>query len=158
MPNDLFSGWFGALALLTSVACGGSQQGSNKVELPSEVGELPADLEDDFRMFAINCSKCHGLERPLTAPVTDHKHWERYVAKMMRTPGSGISAQEAPQILAFLFWYTDRRSGRIKDEAPGEAVEQPAQVVLPASSASPAVPAPQPAMEPAAAPQGEGTP
>ncbi|MET0284127.1 MAG: hypothetical protein ABW352_06645 [Polyangiales bacterium] len=138
--------WFGGIALLTT-ACGGAQVNASKVELPAEVGELPADLEDDYRVFATNCSKCHGLERPLTAPVTDHGHWERYVARMMRTPGSGISAAEAPNILAFLFWYTDKRAGR-SNENP-----EPAPAVI----EQPAAPAPQPEPAPAVAPQGEGT-
>lgn len=158
MSNDLFSGWFGALALLAGTACG-STQTSSKVEMGSEVGDLPADLEDDYRVFAANCSKCHGLERPLTAPVTDHKHWERYVAKMMRTPGSGISTNEAPQILAFLFWYTDRRAGRSNGPEPTvDPIVQSKEAPL-SESAPPSPPdAPQPALVPAGAPQGESTP
>jgi hypothetical protein len=140
-----FTLWFGGIALLTA-SCGAAQSNASTVELPAEVGELPKDLEDDYRVFANNCSKCHGLERPLSAPVTDHGHWERYVARMMRTPGSGISAGEAPAILAFLFWYTDKRAGRPTNEDLGAA---PANVTLPAAD----VPA-QPA-EPTVAPQGE---
>ncbi len=108
-----FTLWFGGMAILSGAAgCGTAQMSASHVELPAEVGELPAELEDDYRVFANNCSKCHGLERPLSAPVTDHGHWQRYVARMMRTPGSGISASEAPAILAFLFWYTDKKTGR----------------------------------------------
>jgi hypothetical protein len=141
--------WFGGIALLT-ISCGAAQSNASKVELPAEVGNLPAELEDDYRVFAANCSKCHGLERPLTAPVTDHGHWERYVARMMRTPGSGISASEAPSILAFLFWYTDKRSGRTP-AATDNAAPAPAAAELPAE------PAPPPEPTPAVVPQGEGT-
>lgn len=141
--------WFGGIVLLTGTACGAAQSNASKVELPAEVGELPADLEDDYRVFAINCSKCHGLERGLTAPVTDHGHWQRYVARMMRTPSSGISAREAPSILAFLFWYTDKRTGKTNDNAS-----------LAPEVSAPEIPqeAPAAAPSPAVAPQGEGAP
>ncbi|HEX5657846.1 MAG TPA: hypothetical protein VFX59_11655 [Polyangiales bacterium] len=144
MPSELTI-WFGGMALLTA-SCGAAQTSASKVELPAEVGELPSELEHDYRVFANNCSKCHGLERPLSAPVTDHGHWERYVARMMRTPGSGISASEAPAILAFLFWYTDKRSGK---QAENDVVAPPANVTLPE------VDAPAQPVEPTVAPQGE---
>ena len=144
MPSEFAIGFVG-IAMLTG-ACGAAQSSASKVELPAEVGELPSELEDDYRVFANNCSKCHGLERPLSAPVSDHAHWERYVARMMRTPGSGISSGEAPAILAFLFWYTDKRNGRPTNDDPAPA---PAHVTLPAADA-PAQPA-----EPTVVPQGE---
>jgi hypothetical protein len=144
MSSD-FTFWFGGIALLTA-SCGAAQTNASKVELPAEVGELPPELEDDYRMFATNCSKCHGLERPLSAPVSDRGHWERYVSRMMRTPGSGISSREAPGILAFLYWYTDKKAGRQSEPDP---VPEPAHVTLPAADA-PAQPA-----EPTVAPAGE---
>lgn len=69
-------------------------------------------MRSDYESFATNCSKCHDLERALAAPVTDNRHWDIYVAKMMRTAGSAINAREAPHILRFLYWYTDRKTGR----------------------------------------------
>ena len=68
--------------------------------------KIPPNLRDEYRMFTVNCSKCHDLARPLQARVTDVEHWDRYVGRMMRTPGSGISTQEAFAILRFLHWYT----------------------------------------------------
>jgi hypothetical protein len=74
------------------------------------VDDIPADMEADYQVFATNCSKCHALARALNAPVTDVKHWDLYVARMMRTAGSSISPQEAPHILRFLYWYTRERT------------------------------------------------
>jgi cytochrome c5 len=149
--------WLGGIALLTSAAaCGAAQTNASKVELPAEVGELPSNLEDAYRVFATNCSKCHGLERALSAPVTDRGHWERYVARMMRTPSSGISAQEAPGILAFLFWYTDKKNGRLPAKATATpAVSAPAEAPVP-DAPTPEVPAPE--QTTTVAPQGEGAP
>jgi len=148
--------WFGGVALIAGSACGAAQSNASTVELPSDIGELPKELEDDYRVFASNCSKCHGLERPLNAPVTDHKHWERYVAKMMRTPSSGISAAEAPAILAFLFWYTDKRAGRQPDNQNAASVVSAPELSAPELPAPIPVEAPAPA--PVVAPQGENTP
>lgn len=136
--NSEFTVWFGGIAILTSAACGAAQTTASKVELPAEVGALPPDLEDDYRVFATNCSKCHGLERPFSAPVTDHGHWERYVGRMMRTPGSGISAQEAPSILAFLFWYTDKKNARHSDTSqPAAAPAEPTPIIAPEGEGTP---------------------
>jgi hypothetical protein len=79
---------------------------------------LPKERLADFREFANNCSKCHGLERALNAHVTSTKHWDLYVARMMRTPGSGISPREAPGILSFLHYHTERRNHETGDEKP----------------------------------------
>lgn len=132
--------WIGGVVLLTA-SCGAAQVNSSTVELPAEVGELPPQLEAAYRVFAINCSKCHGLERPLTAPVSDHGHWERYVARMMRTPSSGISATEGPIILSFLFWYTDKKNGRptqydLPESAPIVEAAEPAAPQAPAVESS----------------------
>src|SRR6476620_5536733 len=62
---------------------------------------IPAELKVDFECFAVNCSKCHQLSRALNAHITSVEHWNRYVARMARTPGSGISPKEAPSILRF---------------------------------------------------------
>jgi hypothetical protein len=129
--------WLGGVAMLTVAACGAAQTNASKVELPAEVGELPKGLEDEYHVFAVNCSKCHGIERALTSPVNDRGHWERYVGRMMRTPGSGISAQEAPSILAFLFWYSDKRSGQASSSNDNVApVPAQAPTLLPEPTSS----------------------
>jgi hypothetical protein len=73
---------------------------------------VPSELAGDFECFAVHCSKCHSLSRPLNAPITSVEHWDRYVARMARTPGSGISHKDAPSILRFLHWHTEERVAR----------------------------------------------
>lgn len=119
--------------LLASAAMAASCSASQSPPRPSlryGIGEIPPELVGDYQVFATNCSKCHDIERAFAAPVTDNHHWELYVQKMMRTPGSGISRREAPHILRFLFWYTDRKAGRV------------AAYSAPSSEARPATPAP----------------
>jgi cytochrome c5 len=122
MPNDALPLLLASAALLTSCT---ASQSPPKASLSEQIGEVPADLQSDYQSFAINCSKCHDLDRALAAPVLDHHHWDVYVAKMMRTAGSAINSKEAPHILRFLYWYTDRKTGKV--EAVGKAkTEAPA--------------------------------
>ncbi len=137
--------------------------------------EVPANLRADYFSFTENCSKCHDLERPLRAHIDDVRHWDLYVAKMMRTAGSAISAKESPKILRFLYWYTERKN-RLQNQRAKEVsvpVEAPApQEVLPPAAAPAAAPAPEAAAPavpaqpennavnpaPASVKQGEGAP
>jgi hypothetical protein len=108
------------LVLLSAAACTASQP-PPKASFQPGIGDVPPDMQSDYESFAINCSKCHHADRALTAPVTDVEHWDIYVAKMMRTAGSAISADEKPHILRFLYWYTGRKLGRAQtaESAPG---------------------------------------
>jgi hypothetical protein len=114
--------------------------------------QVPANLHADYISFTENCNKCHDLERPLRAHIDDVRHWDLYVAKMMRTAGSAISAKESPKILRFLYWYTERKN-RLQNERAKEVsapVEAPAAPYVPPSAPPPAPPAAVPAAEPAA--------
>lgn len=109
--------------------------------------QVPANLHADYISFTQNCSKCHDLERPLRAHIDDVRHWDLYVAKMMRTAGSAISAQESPKILRFLYWYTQRKNRLQKERAKevSAPVEAPAPQEVPPSAPPGAAPAPEPA-------------
>lgn len=111
-----------AAAVMLSTACSGSQS-TPRASLRADVGEIPPDIQYAYDSFATNCNKCHGLERALAAPVTENRHWDIYVAKMMRTAGSAINPQEAPHILKFLYWYTDRKTGRVSAE-PAQSIQE----------------------------------
>lgn len=68
---------------------------------------LPTELREPYALFRVRCSKCHTIARPLNAPVRDATHWELYVARMRRVPGSGINETDAREILRFLVYYTE---------------------------------------------------
>lgn len=157
------------LAVLVVGCAGGPPRVASDLE-----AEIPANLRADYVSFTQNCSKCHELDRPLQAHVDDVRHWDLYVAKMMRTAGSAISAVESPKILRFLYWYTQRKE-RLKAEDKArktKAVEAPpVEKAAPAPSSEPtsgasvapavspvtetAVP---PSTEPAQGNQGEAAP
>jgi hypothetical protein len=94
-----------ALAALTLSLAAGCAAGPGRNAPP----DLPPDLQADYQVFAVRCSKCHPLARPLQAGITDDRHWATYVARMRLQPGSGISAQDAPRILRFLSYYSHRQ-------------------------------------------------
>jgi hypothetical protein len=71
--------------------------------------QIPPDLRADYHVFAVRCSKCHSLSRPLQSGITDDRHWASYIARMRLQPGSGITADDAPRILRFLSYYSRQR-------------------------------------------------
>jgi hypothetical protein len=68
---------------------------------------LPTELQQPYALFRVRCSKCHTIARPLNAGIRDATHWELYVARMRRVPGSGINEADAREILRFLVYYTE---------------------------------------------------
>jgi hypothetical protein len=108
----------------------------------AELGRRP-DAQEDYRIFAARCSKCHSLARPLNSGIEDDEHWVRYVARMRRQPGSGISEQDSVAILRFLHLYSLEERRR---KAGGEAVDLQH---LPADASAPM---------PEGAPSGPGEP
>lgn len=116
--------WVACLALFGAVACSATQP-PPRPTFQAGIGDVPPELQSDYESFATNCSKCHPADRALAAPVTDAKHWNIYVAKMMRTAGSAISKQEEPHILRFLYWYTERK--RVRENGEDQAAKGGAQ-------------------------------
>jgi len=74
--------------------------------------QLPAEVRDDYAVFARRCSKCHSLARPLYSTIDHDSWWEAYVNRMRRQPGSGIAPGDVAPILRFLHYYTLTRPHR----------------------------------------------
>ncbi len=138
MTTDLARAWYILIALSLAWS-NGCRPPASQSSIYIDINRVPLELRDEYASFATNCSKCHGLSRALNANVTDPKHWDLYVARMMRTAGSAISPHEAPIILRFLHWYT------VSYKDSGEVVGEPPEPVAPAepSPAAPATPQPE---------------
>jgi hypothetical protein len=106
---------------------------------------VPDAVRADYDLFALRCSKCHSLARPLSSGIDDDDYWVLYVERMRRQPGSGISQEDTVGILRFLHYFSQdlRKKKEHHDDAP-----PPAASSAPAPSAAPA---PAPAPVPAAA-------
>lgn len=104
------------ILLLGVAACvGGAGRRGGLPEV--EVQQMPEQVALSYRLFALRCSRCHTLSRPLNASITDYSHWEQYVTRMRRHAGSGISKRDADQILVFLKYYTEQKAAEA-DEVP----------------------------------------
>jgi hypothetical protein len=67
-----------------------------------DVSKYPADMQKRYKLFAARCSKCHTIARAINCEFALEDEWERYVKRMMRKPGSGISANDGKEIFEFL--------------------------------------------------------
>ncbi len=96
------------LAMGLGLGCitGGS---SRRGGLPaSTVATYPPPVQAAYKVFAVKCSRCHTLSRPLNAAIYHYAHWANYVTRMRRHSGSGISPADAEEILVFLKYYADQ--------------------------------------------------
>lgn len=94
------------LGFALALACAGHQgDGLDPRSLPPGVGK-------DYELFAARCSKCHSLARPLGSGITDDAYWAKYVERMRRQPGSGISPADTTAILRFLHYYSQEQLAR----------------------------------------------
>src|SRR5262245_5334986 len=105
-----------------------------------DVAELPLEVRSDYELFAVRCSKCHSLARPLESGIKDDVFWAKYVERMRRQPGSGISPADEIPILRFLHYYS------LDKKAPETAPDKKAPAASPdkkAPGASPDKKAPE---------------
>ena len=99
------SALFRAALACSAIACAGSTETRHGDRV--DVSAYPPEIRSAYRLFALRCSRCHTLARPLSAHITEPQHWVRYVARMRRTPGSGINRQDAEVILRFLLYVAE---------------------------------------------------
>jgi hypothetical protein len=76
---------------------------------------MPEEVRADYALFALRCSKCHSLARPLQSGITDDNYWAEYVERMRRQPGSDITLEETVPILRFLHY---RSTGQLAKREP----------------------------------------
>jgi hypothetical protein len=67
-----------------------------------DISKYPTALKDNYDLFSQKCTQCHKLSRPINSDYCLPSEWSRYVKRMMRKPGSGISSSEAKSIYEFL--------------------------------------------------------
>ena len=67
-----------------------------------DVSKYPKDMQDSYKVFNAKCGKCHTPARAINCEFALEDEWERYVKRMMRKPGSGISADDGKAIYEFL--------------------------------------------------------
>lgn len=111
---------------VASSACGPRTEGLDRASLPE-------NIRADYDVFARRCSKCHSLARPLNSGITDDEQWVRYVNRMRRQPGSGITQEDQEVILRFLRYYAAEQR-RIKAEKNGAAAPSATPIGTPSAA------------------------
>lgn len=91
------------LGLALGAGLGGCGAAPNTIDVSS----YPPEMQRKYQIFEVRCSRCHGLERPITARVADGG-WLNYVRRMSRHPGAGISSADQREIAAFLEYHHSR--------------------------------------------------
>lgn len=89
-----------------------------------DVSNYPQGIQDNYQVFSDKCSQCHRLSRPINSDYALPAEWERYVKRMMRKPGSGISGGDAKKIFDFLVYDSSVRKKAMLDEKLAKATPE----------------------------------
>ncbi len=117
-PKFVFVIALALLAALGNMGCSGAHRAEGL-----DIATLPTSLRADYEVFAVRCSKCHSLARPLQSGISDDEYWKKYVERMRRQPGSGISRADTQPILRFLHYFSEtqaRKGSPLPTPAAGE--------------------------------------
>ena len=86
-----------------------------------DVSKYPPAMQADYKVFTARCSKCHTVARAINSEFALDEEWERYVKRMMRKPGSGITAADGKQIFEFLAYDSKLRKKALYERKLKEA-------------------------------------
>lgn len=71
-----------------------------------DISRYPPRQQENRRVFARTCSRCHTLARPLNAPIVKLQDWESLIHRMHRHSkaelGTAFSKEQASEIADFL--------------------------------------------------------
>ena len=81
-----------------------------------DVSKYPDGIKENYEVFSTKCSQCHKLSRPINSDYAVPEDWSRYIKRMMRKPGSGISAGDGKKIFDFLAYDSSVRKKKMLDE------------------------------------------
>ncbi len=73
-----------------------------------DVSAYPQKMQAAYEVFTSKCSRCHTVARPINSAFAP-EDWRKYVYKMMRKPGSGLTPKTAEQIIEFLIYDAQHR-------------------------------------------------
>ena len=73
-----------------------------------DVTTYPPKMQEAYEIFTRKCSRCHTVARPINSTFTPEE-WRKYVYKMMRKPGSGLTPKTTEKIIQFLIYDSEHR-------------------------------------------------
>lgn len=101
------------LGALLGAAPESADRGPDSIDTSS----YPPKYQELYKVFAVRCSKCHTLARPLNAKFRPEQ-WKAYVKKMSRRAGSGINESVGNDINEFLRFYTLEKAKAVEQTGP----------------------------------------
>jgi cytochrome c5 len=89
-----------------------------------DVSKYPDGIKENYEVFSAKCSQCHKLSRPINSDYAVPEEWSRYIKRMMRKPGSGISTGDGKKIFDFLAYDSSVRKKKMLDEKLAKATPE----------------------------------
>jgi len=89
-----------------------------------DVSKYPDGIKENYEVFSTKCSQCHKLSRPINSDYAVPEDWSRYIKRMMRKPGSGISTGDGKKIFDFLAYDSSVRKKKMLDEKLAKATPE----------------------------------
>ena len=86
-----------------------------------DVSKYPADMQSSYKLFVTRCAKCHTPARAINCDFALDEEWERYVKRMMRKPGSGVSPADGKKIFEFVTYDSKIRKKALYERKLKEA-------------------------------------
>ena len=95
--------WLASGAILGSTlsACFLFQRDTRRLEVPTAA---PVEIRLGCALAESRCTRCHTIDRVLTARIDSPQHWQAYVHRMRLQPQSGILPDEEQPILRCLVY------------------------------------------------------
>lgn len=89
------------------------------------VSQYPKEQQENYKVFAEKCSKCHTLARPINSNYALPEEWTAYVDKMRHKKRSGIDDDAQKAITSFLIYDSSVRKKdlieqKLKEKADGK--------------------------------------
>ena len=78
-----------------------------------DVTAYSVKMQEAYELFTNTCSRCHTVARPINATFAPEE-WRKYVYKMMRKPGSGLTPKTAEKIIEFLIYDAQHREKKTR--------------------------------------------
>ena len=92
-----------------------------------DISKYPEALKENYELFSQKCTQCHKLSRPINSDYCLPDEWSRYVKRMMRKPGSGISSADGKKIYEFLVYDSSvRKKAQLDDKLAKAGAEDKA--------------------------------
>ena len=79
-------------------------KGADKID----VSGYPKEQQARYPLFVEKCSRCHPLARSINSKFTADE-WKRYMKRMVRRTGAGITDEQSQDIFEFLKFYSAKQ-------------------------------------------------